>query len=73
MPKQVYLFCCKKVIDVHIRQLQVMPKLELRLEKFSKTLAKDLFSEIERPAPYKILEIIRSIALLWSSLSNNPG
>ncbi|CAK8681365.1 uncharacterized protein LOC143461065 isoform X2 [Clavelina lepadiformis] len=48
----------------------IKPRLSLRLEKFSPNLAKEIFSEIEKPDSPEVFRIIRVIAKLWEKL---PG
>jgi len=36
-------------------------------------LAKDVFSEIEKPPPTEVLETLRDIATLWHRLPNDQG
>jgi len=43
------------------------------LEPYSRQLAKEVFSEIEKPPPTEVLETLRDIAILWHRLPNDQG
>jgi len=45
----------------------------LKLEPYSKQLAKEIFSEIEKPPPLEVMETLHDIALLWRHIPADYG
>nr|XP_018673405.1 uncharacterized protein LOC100186290 isoform X1 [Ciona intestinalis] len=52
---------------------QINPGLWLTLEKFSTSIVKEVFSEIEKPSPLAVQEALLDIALLWRHLPDDTG
>nr|XP_026689571.1 uncharacterized protein LOC113474058 isoform X2 [Ciona intestinalis] len=53
--------------------MQLLPNVMLKLEKFSLSMVKEVFSEIEKPASLEVFKIFHSASLLWSDLPDDDG
>ncbi|XP_078482977.1 uncharacterized protein LOC100180317 [Ciona intestinalis] len=53
--------------------MQLLPNVMLKLEKFSLSMVKEVFSEIEKPASLEVFKILHSASLLWNDLPDDDG